>query len=138
MYYIYFMGTFDTQLRKITASKNIDAKVICQDIGVREGTFSRWMNGKMKPGANNLNKLAQYFKVPINYFFEDQESVNNDNNPNEERRSDYKKPGMLKIITSASELPDSKRKILAEFIDVCTSDMKSEDGGNNDPILKEK
>ena len=70
MYYINDMATFDTQLRKIITERQIQAKVLCQDLGFHTGSFSRWYRGKTKPNINVVAKIAQYLQVSIDYFNE--------------------------------------------------------------------
>lgn len=73
MNYITDMATFDKQLRKIVAENDVPAKVICEHVGVSPGTFSRWMRGKMGPAHDKVIRLAEYFKVSIDYFSDDED-----------------------------------------------------------------
>lgn len=47
---------------------------VCRETGISESTMSNWKNRKNKNGedgglsAENLKKLADYFKMPIEYF----------------------------------------------------------------------
>lgn len=38
--------------------------------GVNRACFSQWSKGVSKPSFNSLEKLANYFGVPVNYFYE--------------------------------------------------------------------
>ncbi|OON87651.1 transcriptional regulator [Oribacterium sp. C9] len=56
------------QLRE--TQKLTDYKV-AQDTGIPKSTFSEWKNGKYKPKADKLMKLAEYFGVSIEFFLKD-------------------------------------------------------------------
>lgn len=47
-----------------------DYRVSC-DTGIAKSTFSDWKSGRSKPKAEKLLKLAKYFKVPLEYFLEE-------------------------------------------------------------------
>ena len=44
-------------------------KEIADAIGVPATTFSSWSNGKYQPDMDNLQKIADYLKVPITQFY---------------------------------------------------------------------
>ena len=44
---------------------------VATEIGLSRTSPNGWKKGKM-PSDVNLNKLAQYFNVPVSYFSEDQ------------------------------------------------------------------
>lgn len=43
---------------------------VSKDTGIAQSTISEWKSGRSKPKADKLQKLADYFKVPITYFLE--------------------------------------------------------------------
>ena len=43
---------------------------VSKDTGIGENTLSQWKTGRSKPKVDKLQKLADYFKVPITYFLE--------------------------------------------------------------------
>lgn len=38
---------------------------------INRAVFSQWKNGKTQPRRTTIDKLAAFFKVPANYFYED-------------------------------------------------------------------
>ncbi len=46
-----------------------DYRVAC-DTGITKSTFSDWKSGRSNPKADKLQKIADYFGVPITYFLE--------------------------------------------------------------------
>ncbi len=49
---------------------------LASELGIAPNTLSRWETGKYKPTAEDLDKLARHFKVPITVFFPDQINSN--------------------------------------------------------------
>jgi len=41
------------------------------EAGVTKTSISNWSNGKSKPNAANITKIATYFNVPVEYFTEE-------------------------------------------------------------------
>lgn len=38
--------------------------------GVNKACFSKWGRGISNPSLRSLEKLSEYFNVPVNYFYE--------------------------------------------------------------------
>lgn len=38
---------------------------------VNRSVFTQWKKGASRPSRNTIDKLASFFKVPANYFYED-------------------------------------------------------------------
>ena len=52
---------------------NITAYKVAKDTGISTATFSSWKNGLYTPKLEKLKILADYFKVPLEYFCEEKE-----------------------------------------------------------------
>lgn len=46
----------------------ITAKTLTQETGLSQSAISEWTNGKAKPSADALVRIAEYFEVPIEYL----------------------------------------------------------------------
>lgn len=44
--------------------------------GISQTAFSNWKAGISKPSTKNILALAKHFKVPLEYFFEEESEVN--------------------------------------------------------------
>ena len=114
MYYIPTMGVFDKQLRKLMGELHIYQNAVCQDLGFSTKTFSKWYRGDSLPKIDVPIKLAEYFNVPISYFFNEKaipkESLNITGG---ERRKDYIHEHVHEIIELLKRLEtDQRHKIL--------------------------
>lgn len=47
-------------------------ETLAKELKIKPNTLSRWETGTYKPGAEDLDKIARFFKVPISVFFTDQ------------------------------------------------------------------
>lgn len=52
-------------------SRGLTAYKVGKDTGVNRSTLSEWKNGRSVPKADKIQRLADYFNVPISYFYED-------------------------------------------------------------------
>lgn len=43
---------------------------VAKQTGVSTSTLTNWKYGRYVPKANKIKKIAEYFKVPIEYFLE--------------------------------------------------------------------
>jgi len=43
---------------------------VSKDTGITKSTFADWKSGRSTPKLDKLQKLADYFGVPITYFLE--------------------------------------------------------------------
>lgn len=49
---------------KFYLEKNgINAKRLCEDLGIKQSTFSYWINGKMYPRIDKIEMMANYFGI---------------------------------------------------------------------------
>lgn len=51
--------------------KGITSYRVSKDTGISGVTLSEWKNGKYTPKHDKLQKIANYFSIPVSYFSED-------------------------------------------------------------------
>lgn len=57
-----------SKIIKLFEIKNVSPYRVSKDTGISQSSFSDWKNGKSKPSVENLNILAKYFDVSIDYL----------------------------------------------------------------------
>lgn len=57
-----------TTLEKLLKEKGISAYCLCKTLGIAPSTISDWKSGRSKPKADKLQKMAEFFEVPITVF----------------------------------------------------------------------
>ncbi len=58
------------KFKQLISERNITAYRVAKDLELSPMVFSDWKNGKSKPKADKLKKIADYFGVTIEYFLE--------------------------------------------------------------------
>lgn len=53
---------------KLLEERNLKAADVCRGTGLPSSLFSEWKRGKSTPKADKLNKIANFFNVPVEYF----------------------------------------------------------------------
>ncbi|MHA6261476.1 XRE family transcriptional regulator [Sporosarcina sp. CAU 1771] len=62
---------FSRRLRRLRRKKGITMVELANTIGMSQATISEWEKGNKFPRAGALQQLAQYFNVPMEYFFKE-------------------------------------------------------------------
>lgn len=52
---------------------NTTAAKVAKATGINRSTFSHWKNGDYTPKIETLQKIADYFGVSVNYFYDEPE-----------------------------------------------------------------
>lgn len=58
--------------------KNIRIQDIANEIGIAKGSLENYRDGFSKPTVEMLEKIANYFKVDMNYFFDNEAIIKSD------------------------------------------------------------
>ena len=59
---------FNEILKKLMTEKNISYYRLAKEIGVSNSTIANWLNGTAHPNNERLQKLSEYFAVPVDYL----------------------------------------------------------------------
>lgn len=70
---------FARNLKRFVDMSGKDRKEISKALGLPYSTLTDWMNGNKYPRINNMEKLAEYFKVSKSDLIEDFEAKKKDN-----------------------------------------------------------
>lgn len=58
---------------ELLVKNNKTAYAVAKETGIAQSVLSDWKNGRSKPKADKLKKIADYFKVPIEQLLENTE-----------------------------------------------------------------
>lgn len=56
---------------QLLQEKNITPYQVAKATGISQSTLSDWKTGRAKPKVDKLLKLAEFFKVPVDYFLKE-------------------------------------------------------------------
>ena len=62
------MNEIYERYRTIRDSRNLEDSQIAKETGITKSTFSEWKAGKYTPKPDKLQKIADYFGVPLSYL----------------------------------------------------------------------
>lgn len=62
------------KFEKLLKEKKVTAYRVAKEINITASTFTDWKTGRSKPKIDKLQKIADYFGVPITYFLENIEN----------------------------------------------------------------
>lgn len=65
------------KFEKLLKEKNVTPYRVHKETGISTATLSDWKNGKSQPKKDKIEKICEYFGVPVSYFYE--ENVGNEN-----------------------------------------------------------
>lgn len=57
------------KMEALLKREGVTAYKVAKDIGLSRTVFSDWKNGKSQPKADKIQKIAEYFGVPVSYFY---------------------------------------------------------------------
>lgn len=58
------------KFENLRIEKGVSAYEIAKAIGVPSGMFTNWKAGRYTPKADKMQKIADYFGVPLSYFYD--------------------------------------------------------------------
>lgn len=65
------------KLKQLRIKNKVSQDELADGILVSRQTISKWENGVVLPSLDNLQALCAFFKVEINYFFDEKYDVRN-------------------------------------------------------------
>ncbi len=69
-------------IRELLKKKGLTQKDLSKGISVSKTTINNWINERSKIDAVTLKLIANYFNVPIGYFFEEESGTSPNNRGN--------------------------------------------------------
>ena len=72
-FYVFFErgnAMYET-FEKLLKEKGVRAAEVSRETGISTSTFTDWKKGRGTPKVDKLQKIADYFNVPISYFISD-------------------------------------------------------------------
>ena len=69
------MENFGKKLAELRKQKGLSQDELATDLNISQSSVSNYEAGVTKPDTDILQKIAEYFKVPVAYFFSDEKNV---------------------------------------------------------------
>ena len=63
--------TMYEKFSQLLSAQNVTPYRIHKETGISTATLSDWKNGKSEPKRDKIQKICDFFNVPISYFYEE-------------------------------------------------------------------
>ena len=61
------------KFEKLLKEKDVTPYRVHKETGISTATLSDWKNGKSQPKKDKIEKICNYFNVPLSYFYDEKE-----------------------------------------------------------------
>ena len=58
------------KFEKLLTERQVTAYQVAKATGITSSTFYEWRDGRYEPKVEKIKKIADYFGVPLTYFYE--------------------------------------------------------------------
>lgn len=103
---------FEALLRE----RGVRAADVARATGITTTTLSAWKNGKYEPKNDKIQKIAEYFGVPITYFFDDTPAYYFDEET-AKLAEEMQRPGVRRLLDATRGLSQESLETLAQTIE---------------------
>src|SRR5699024_4579490 len=67
-------GIMYDKFEKLLNERGVTPYRVHKETGISTATLSDWKNGKSQPKKDKIEKICEYFNVPLSYFYGEEES----------------------------------------------------------------
>lgn len=106
------------KFEKLLIERDIKASDVARDTGITTATLSAWKKGRYVPKKEKIQKIADYFNVPITYFYNDENEPAYYYNEQTAKLAEElaNKPGLRVLFDASRDLNEDSLKMFAEMI----------------------
>lgn len=104
------------KFEKLLIERNVKASDVAKGTGVTTGTLSAWKKGSYTPKQEKIQKIAEFFDVPLSYFYEEPEEYYNNEETAALAEEMAIKPGLRVLFDASRDLNEDSLKMFAEMI----------------------
>lgn len=97
--------------------RKVRAADVARATGITTTTLSAWKAGRYEPKNDKIQKIADYFEVPITYFFDDTPAYYYDEKVAALAEEMNSKPGIRRLFDASRGLSEENLKMFAEMIE---------------------
>lgn len=105
------------KFERLLHERGVKAAEVSRQTGVTTQALSAWKKGDYTPKADKIQKIADYFEVPISYFYEEPEQYYNNEETAKLAEEMAVRPGLRVLFDASRDLSDESLKMFAEMIE---------------------
>jgi len=118
---------FYDQLQQLCKEKGISMTKLVTDIGMSKSAVTYWKNTDTTPKAEIVQKIADYFDVPVTSFFEEKENTPEDIEKINEIRSLMKDERFIRLQRAVSRMDDNTKDRAIKTLEAAFEEFFSDD-----------
>lgn len=104
------------KFEKLLNERGIKTADVVRGTGIQAPAFVAWKKGLYELKADKIQKIAEFFDVPISYFYEDSEQYYNNEETAALAEEMAVRPGLRVLFDASRDLSDESLKMFAEMI----------------------
>lgn len=104
------------KFEKLLIERHVKASDVSRGTGITTGTLSAWKKGTYTPKKEKIQKIAEFFDVPLSYFYEDPEQYYTNEETAALAEEMALKPGLRVLFDASRDLSEDSLKMFAEMI----------------------
>ncbi len=123
------MNIVADNMRLFRDSKHLSQKEVALGVGIAQGQYSRIENAKIEPSLSTLEKLTNFFGIPMAELFQNHKQLANIN-PSMDMTGDMNLP-LLEKVKMLDLLDKDEQAALLKLIDIAISKKMLKDALTN-------
>lgn len=97
--------------------RNVRAADVAKATGITTTTLSAWKKGRYEPKKDKIQLIADFFEVPITYFFDETPAYYYNEKTAELAEELANKPGLRVLFDASRGLSEDNLKMFADMIE---------------------
>lgn len=113
------VSDFKSRLQALLDKHRISQVDLAKNTGISQAAISRYLDGKRDARGNNIEKIAEYFNVPLGWLTGyDEKTGDNDISKSEQIVFDMlrQRPPLMALVECAKNLDDERLKKLCDLV----------------------
>jgi transcriptional regulator with XRE-family HTH domain len=110
------MSTFAKRLKKLRLEKNLLQKELADRINIPRGTIATWENDRRTPELSDVEKIASFFCVSIDYLL----------GHSDQRNPSQPDPDIIAFMRAAEGLTENEKKEILAYIEFRKAQRRKE------------
>ena len=106
------------KFEKLLKERHVTANKVAIATGVTSATLSAWKRGEYTPKKEKIQKIADFFEIPITYFYSEEDDPAYYYNEQTAKMAEElaNKPGLRVLFDASRDLNEDSLKMFAEMI----------------------
>ena len=107
------------KFEKLLMERGVKAADVSKGTGITTATLSAWKKGRYEPKKEKIQKIADFFDIPISYFYSEEDDPSYYYNEETAKLAEEmaSRPGLRVLFDASRDLSEDSLKMFAEMIE---------------------